>query len=112
MECVYILGKEKIMSNKTSNVTAIISYITWVGWIIAMVTRDKSDSFTTQHINQALVINIASVIAGAVNVIPILGVVVSLALSVASFVLWVMGIYRAATWNDKPLPYIGDIRLI
>lgn len=98
--------------NNRSNVMAVISYITWAGFIIALLAGDRRDDFTAMHLNQALVLNIISVIAGVINVIPIIGNIVSGVAAFAIFILSIMGIYRAATWSTEPLPIVGDIHLI
>ena len=44
------------MNGKTAR---ILSYITWIGWIIALVSGDKdNDEGLKQHLNQALICNI------------------------------------------------------
>lgn len=98
--------------NSNSKAAAIIAYITWVGFIVALIIRDRFDSYTSHHLNQALVINILSMLGGLVAVIPFLGSMVSGAVSLAVLVFWVLGIYRAATGSTEPLPLIGDIHLI
>ena len=96
--------------NQKSNTAAVISNITWIGFVIALCIRDKSDQFTTHHINQALILNILGMLGSAIAVLPLIGKLVSGVIGVAVLVLWVMGIYRAATWRMDPLPIIGDIR--
>ena len=99
------------MSGK-SNTAAIVSYVTWVGFIIALIIGDRSDEFTMHHMNQALLINILSIAGGVLAVIPFLGSIAAGIISVVVLVYWVIGIYRAATWNMEPLPVLGDIHLI
>ena len=98
--------------NSNSKTAAVISYITWLGFLIALVMRDPADRFTAHHLNQALVLNIAGLIAGALNVIPIVGNIAGLVIGVGVFVLDIMGIVRAASGSMEPLPFIGDIHLI
>ncbi len=98
--------------NGNSKLVGVISYITWIGWIVAFFMRDKSDDFVRQHINQALILNIVSVISGAVGR---LGGIFSLAsgfVGLVILVLLVLGIYRAATGDKTPLPVIGDFRIV
>ena len=95
-----------------SNVAAVISYITWIGFIVALCIRDPKDPFTSHHINQALVLNLAGLIGGALAVIPVLGAIVAMVVGIGVFVLEVMGVIRAATWSMEPLPIISDIHLI
>ena len=46
---------------KKSNTAAVAAYITWIGWIIAFLIRDKTDGFVAHHLNQALVINLLKI---------------------------------------------------
>ena len=99
------------MDRRTLNIPALISYLSWPGWIIALLIRDKTDPFAAHHLNQSLILNIISVIAGAAAKLPLVGGIVSFVLSLAFVVLWIMGIVRAVMWDDRPLPVIGDIHL-
>ena len=54
--------------NKTA---AIVSYITWIGFIIALCIGDRSDRYVMHHLNQALVLNILSIVGGVLKVIPL-----------------------------------------
>lgn len=102
-------GTEMSINSKTA---AVISYITWIGFIIALVIRDPSDRFTAHHMNQSLVLSIVGTLGGAIAIIPILGGMIAGIVSLAVFVFEVIGIYRAATGSMEPLPIIGDIHLI
>ena len=95
-------------NNKTA---AIISYLTIIGWIIAFLIRDKNDSFTRVHLNQALIIAIVEVVASALTWIPIVGIVVWV-VNVAAFVFAVWGFIRAIQGSSQPLPFIGGITLV
>lgn len=99
-------------SKSARNVPAIIAYLTWIGWLIALIIRDKDDSFSALHLNQALVLNIISILVGIISRLPLIGGIAASVLSLASLVLWVLGIVRAFTWDDRPLPLIGDIHLM
>ena len=99
------------MDRRSLNIPALISYLSWPGWIIALLVRDKTDPFAAHHLNQALVLNIISGIAGFAGRLPIVGGILSFALSLGFIILWVMGIIRAVMWDDRPLPLIGDIRI-
>lgn len=91
---------------------AVVSYITWIGWIIAFLIRDKRDAFVAHHLNQALMINLLKIAGGLCASLPHIGHTVASLAGVAAFVLIIMGIYRAAHWNADPLPVIGEIHLI
>ncbi len=96
-------------NNKTA---AIVSYITWIGFLIALCIGDRSDRYVSHHLNQALVLNILSIVGGVLEVIPVIGSIAAGIVSLGVLVFWVMGIYRAATGSTEPLPLIGDIHLI
>ena len=97
------------MNRRSLNIPALIGYLSWPGWIIALLIRDRTDPFASHHLNQALVLNIISILAGAAGVLPLVGGIISFVLSLAFIVLWIMGIVRAIMWDDRPLPLIGDI---
>ncbi len=98
--------------NNRSNVIAAVSYITWIGFVAALVMRDSNDNYVTFHMNQALVLNILEMIGGVLAVFPLIGGIASGIISFAVFVLWIVGVYRAATWSTEPLPFVGDIHII
>ena len=98
--------------NSNSKAASIAAYITWVGFLIALIVRDPADRFTAHHMNQALVLNVIGIAAGALNIIPIIGNIAGLVIGVGVFVLDIMGIARAATGSPEPLPFIGDIHWI
>ena len=98
--------------NSNSKTASVLSYITWVGFLIALIMRDPADRFTAHHMNQALVLNLVSLVAGALNIIPIIGNIAGLVIGIGVFVLDIMGIARAASGSMEPLPFIGDFHLI
>ena len=100
------------MDTRNPKVAAVAAYITWVGFIIAIIIGDKSNRYVMTHINQALVINIISILGGVLAVIPLLGGIIGWLVSLAVFIFAIMGIGRAAVGSDEPLPYIGDIHII
>lgn len=99
------------MYQNNSRVLGVVSYITWVGWIIAFLLRDRTDAFVAHHLNQALLINLLKIVGGLCVMLPRIGEGISSLIGVAALVLIIMGIYRAANWRTDPLPVIGEIRL-
>ena len=87
------------MDKKT---TGIVAYITWIGLIIAFCAGDKEGA--KFHLNQALVIFLFSL----ATVIPIIGLI----WGIFMFVCWIMGLIAAITEEEKPVPLIGNIKLI
>ena len=101
------------MDPKTAS---IIVYITWIGLLIAILSADKNEPFFKHHLNNALVILIASTVVGLIGAplcfIPIIGGLVVFAAEIFLFVCMIMGIVNAINGECKPLPIIGDIHLI
>jgi uncharacterized membrane protein len=90
---------------------AIISYITFIGLIIAYVMNSsKKNAFAEFHIGQSLRI----VIAGLLNTVlswilpSSLGIIVTI-ISLLLLVLIILGIVNAANRKTEPLPVIGTI---
>jgi len=96
------------MDNQTSPKTiAIISYITIIGWIVAMVLNNKErSSLGNFHIRQALGIHLMFVLA---KMLPfVLGGAISGFLFFATLTLLIIGILDAVGEKEKPLPIIGE----
>ena len=89
-----------------AKVTGIVAYIGWIGWLIAFLAGDKEGG--KFHLNQALVLNIASIIGSCLAFIPIAGTV----LGIVIFVFWIMGIVAAIKEEEKELPIIGQIKIL
>lgn len=102
------------MDTKT---TGIVAYITWVGLLIAFLAGDKEGA--KFHINQSLVLVICGigigVVAGIAAFIPVVGWILSSLCGVAEVVLFVftiMGIVSAVNGEEKPLPIVGNWKII
>ena len=97
---------------KNSKLYAAISYLTWIGWVIALVLRDNNDPLVRRHLNQALILNIVesvgTILVRIGGIFGIIGEVIDL----VCLVLFIMGIVRALKMSEEPLPLIGDITLI
>ncbi|MGX8774920.1 MAG: DUF4870 domain-containing protein [Bacillota bacterium] len=97
---------------KNTRLCSIISYITWIGWIIAFIIRDKRDRVTLQHVNQALNLNIVGILVSAGSRI---GGVIGWAagiIAIGALILTIWGIVRAVQMSDEPLPIVGNFRII
>ena len=94
------------------NLLGAVSYITWIGFIAAFVLGDKSDRFTMHHLNQALVINLVSIVGSVFAVIPILGTAAAGLINMAVVIYDIMGAASAYDGRTVSLPLIGGIHLI
>lgn len=96
------------MENQPKKWPAVVSYLTWVGWVIAFLMGDRKDPFTLRHLNQSLIINLIETVGTIIARIPFGGSFVGEIIDIACLVLWIMGIVRAAKGSDEPLPVIGE----
>ncbi len=99
------------MDKKT---TSWVSYITWIGWLVAYFGGDKEGA--KFHLNQSLVINIfytgVWVISFILFFIPILGWLVVMAAYVFLLVCAILGIIAAVNQEEKEVPLIGKIKIL
>lgn len=89
--------------NKLSpKVTNVLSYITWIGFLIAYFAGDREHCMF--HLNQGLVLNLFGLLSG----FPVIGWVAR----IGFVVLMIIGIVNASNDENKPLPLIGGIKLL
>ena len=100
-----------------AKITGIVSYISWVGWLVAFLAGDKEGA--KFHLNQSLVLlismTIIQMISAVAGFIPVVGFIVRLVAGLCCLVLlifWIMGIIAAIKEEEKALPLIGNIQLL
>lgn len=93
------------MDKKT---TDIVAYLTWIGFIVALVAGDKENS--KFHLNQALVLNLFALI-GSFSWIPIIGILTGI-WSLFVFVCWIIGFVAAINGEEKEVPLLGKIKIL
>ena len=88
---------------------AIISYLTVIGLIIAFVlNNEKKEAFAKYHIRQSLGLVLTSLALSVVNIIPILGWIVSLIGFFVLLYMWIVGLLNAINGREKAVPILGD----
>ena len=88
---------------------AIIAYITFIGLIIAFVLNmDKKNSFAMFHIRQSLGLVLTALILGIVNIIPVLGWLISIIGSIVILVMWILALISALNGTRKPVFLLGE----
>ena len=87
------------MDKKT---TGIVAYLTWIGWLIALLAGDKEGA--KFHINPALVILLFSLL----SIIPCIGWI----WGIFMIVCWFIGFIAAINEEEKSIPLLGNIRII
>lgn len=91
-------------------VTSIFAYLGLIFWLIAFLAGDKEGA--KFHLNQGLVLFLASAISGVISIIPVVGTFIGCVLSIVILVFAIMGIISAVKDEEKPLPLIGGIQLL
>lgn len=97
--------------NQSSRIWAVVSYITWIGWLIAYLKRDKGDALVRRHLNQAFILNVIASAAGLLGRIGGIFRTIYFVVDLAVLVMIVIGIIHASRGSDEPLPIIGNITL-
>lgn len=88
---------------------AIIAYITLIGLIIAFImNNDKKAPLASYHIRQCVGLLVTGLALSLVNVIPILGWLVSIIGSLVMIYMWIVGLLNAINAKQKPLPILGN----
>jgi uncharacterized membrane protein len=95
-----------VEKNKTM---AILAYFLF---FLPLLTA-KDSKFAMFHANQSLILVIISIAANVLAaVIPVVGAAITAIVGLGVFVLWIMGIISAANGETKPLPVIGEFKLL
>jgi uncharacterized membrane protein len=104
-----VSSKADIEKNKLN---AVLSYL-GILIIVPLLSEDaKKSEYAKFHLNQGLVLLIASVALSMVWVVPILGWIVGFFGSIVLFVIWLMGLISAIQGEMKKVPLLGEIQLI
>lgn len=108
------------MENQNENAKniALISYITFIGWIIAFVmhgNEKQKSELAAFHLRQTLGIYLTGlalfILSMMLIFIPFIGWLIIMAINLVYlglFVLWILGIVSAANAEAKPIPLVGQ----
>jgi len=102
------------IENDQGKTVAILSYITIIGFIIALVLnneeRNKSE-LGVFHLRQALGIHLTGIVFMFVQfiflAIPIIGWLSYMAISIGILVCWILGLIAAINSEKKAVPIVG-----
>lgn len=98
------MENQTIQEGKTM---AIISYITWIGTLIAFVmNNEKHNSFAAFHIRQMVGLSLFSL--GISLISRYVGFAAGI-LGIGLFVLWIIGLIGAIKGEEKRVPLVGDL---
>ena len=99
------------MSTGTSSVSpktvAIVSYLTIIGWIIALVLNKPRSEFAAFHLRQSLGLIVLAVVIRIFGIIPFIGGILVWAGSILLIVGWVLGLLAAIQEEKAAVPFVG-----
>lgn len=99
-------GQSSSMDPKT---IGIISYITLIGTIIALVINNNDKNpYASFHIRQALGLGLSLIVVSVIAIIPILGWIIYLIGGLFLFVCWIIGLIGALNGEEKLVPVLGE----
>lgn len=91
-----------------AKVKAIISHITIVGWIIALVINSgKKEEFASFYIRQNLGFILVCIALSIIFTIPWIGWLVGGVGYIILFVFWLMSLIWSVSDEMKPVPWLG-----
>jgi len=96
--------------------TSWVSYLWWIGWIISLVTSNNTTPkppLVVFHLRQSLGLLAISTALWILNFMLLSTFSgwywIYTCLSVALFVLWIIGIISAVQGEEKPIPVVGPL---
>ena len=95
------------MDKKT---TGIVAYLSWIGLIFAFIMGDREGA--KFHINQSLVIWLAGTLLGLVARVPLIGGLIGAVGGLFCMVCWFIGFVGAIQGEEKPVPFLGQFKLL
>jgi uncharacterized membrane protein len=88
---------------------AIVGYLTIIGFIAAIVIHmNNKTRLGAFHLRQTLGLVVTGVAAGVCSVVPILGWIVWIVVTLGLVVLWLLGILSALRGDMRPVPILGE----
>jgi uncharacterized membrane protein len=101
---------ENQSSSSDPQIISIVSYITIIGWVVALIIYQNSKSeLAIMHIRQSLGIFCIGFIGMIVSYFPYIGWFLGMAISIVAFAFWIMGLIAAIQRETKPVPLVGDM---
>lgn len=101
--------ENEVTKDTQDKTIAIVAYLTVIGLVIALVlNNEKKDLFAKYHIRQSLGLVLTSIALSLINVIPILGWIVSILGGFVLLYMWVMGLLNAINGRERPVPILGE----
>lgn len=88
---------------------AIISYLTFIGLIIALLLNSQNKiSFAAYHIRQSIGLMLTALVSSFINLLPIVGWLLYIPILVVLMIMWFRGLMNAINHKEQPLPFLGE----
>lgn len=101
-----------IGTKNNSKTIAILSYITLIGWIIALIMEGNENPKTSLagfHLRQSLGIMLTGIVGEIVlTMLPFIGWILLPLFGIGIFILWILGLISAINGEEKPVVLLGD----
>jgi len=108
-----VAGPAPANSSTEDKTVAILSYLTIIGFVIALVLHNgRKTRLGAFHLRQSLGLIIASIVLIPVGMIlafiPVLGWLADIALWLGLLAFWLIGLLSAINGTEKPVPVLGE----
>ena len=98
------------VDEKNQNIMGAVAYLLGFVTGVVLLLVEKQNKFVRFHAMQSTIFSGGLFIVNlGLGLIPILGWLVSVLLSMASFVLWLVLMWKAYSGEMYKLPYVGDL---
>lgn len=88
---------------------AIVSYITIIGLVVALVMNSKSATNLGRfHIRQSIGITVLAIASSVLGFIPLIGNIVFALVGLVILIALILGIVSAVKGEEKELPFLGS----
>ncbi|MDD4772195.1 MAG: hypothetical protein PHZ09_01130 [Eubacteriales bacterium] len=95
------------------NQNKVISALSYFGILFFLpLVACPNSRFGRFHANQGLILLILSAISGMLNIVPIIGGLLSSVAGIAVFILFLFGLINTLNGFAKELPFVGNISII
>ncbi|MFU1856087.1 DUF4870 domain-containing protein [Sphingobacterium sp. NGMCC 1.201703] len=96
-------------SSNEGKTVAIISYLTLIGLIVAIIMNNKEKTTLGQfHIRQSVGITVTGLVLGLFSFIPGIGGLIMNIVGVILLIALILGLVAAFSGEKKALPFIGE----
>jgi len=100
----------KTGSGLDENVAGLLCYLFGIVTGVIFMIIEKENRFVRFHALQSILVSAAVIVLNiALNLVPLLGLLLSFVLSAAAFILWIVLMVKAYQGQMFKLPVIGDM---